>query len=75
MALILLGALLFLGGVLFIALQPLKGRLSRARRVGPGRGGTTLEPERPARGFDMKSNWPGLALIAAGTLLMLIASF
>jgi hypothetical protein len=28
-------------------------------------------PPRPAAGFGLRSNWPGIALIALGTILML----
>ena len=35
-----------------------------------GRGGT-LEPLKPGRGFEIRSNWPGLALIALGAVLLL----
>jgi hypothetical protein len=30
-----------------------------------------LEPRRPARGFGLASNWPGLALVALGAVLLL----
>lgn len=74
MALILLGAFLFLAGVLFMALQPLKGRLSRFRRLGAQRNSVTLEPEKPGRGFDIRSNLPGLLMVAAGSVLLLIGA-
>ena len=51
MTLILVGALLFIAGVVYTALQPLKGRLSRPRTVSPTPDGKTLEPERPGRGL------------------------
>ena len=67
MTLILVGALLIIGGVLFMAAQPiLRGRLSRVRRVSTARPGNTLEPEAPARGFSFSANWPGLLMIAIG---------
>jgi hypothetical protein len=71
MTLILLGALLFISGIVLIALQPLKGRLSRARSVSPTPQGKTLEPERPGRGFSLSSNWPGLAMLVVGGILLL----
>lgn len=74
MALILLGALLVVAGVLFMALQPLKGRLSKLRRLGPRRDSVTLEPEQPGRGFDIRSNVPGLAMVAMGAVLLLIGA-
>lgn len=75
MVLILLGALLFFAGLVFIFVQPLKGPLSRPRSTSPTAQGKTLEPERPGRGFDLKSNWPGLVTMGLGaTLLLLWAS-
>jgi hypothetical protein len=38
------------------------------------RASNTLEPRRPGRGFGMKFNWPGLAMVAAGFLLLLIGA-
>jgi hypothetical protein len=70
MTLIWLGALLVFGGVLQMAFQPIwRGRLSgRARlRSGPN----TLEPERPGSGFEIKSNWPGLVMVALGAASLL----
>ncbi|MGY3614995.1 hypothetical protein [Bradyrhizobium sp. USDA 10063] len=70
MTLIWLGVLLVFGGVLQMAFQPIwRGRLSGGRRLGSDR--DTLEPERPASGFEIKSNWPGLVLIALGAAFLL----
>ena len=74
MLLIWIGALLILGGVLFLTIQPLRrGQLSgsflRAKKSID-----TLEPSRPATGFGIRSNWPGLALVALGAVLMLAAA-
>jgi hypothetical protein len=75
MAMIWIGALLILGGVVYTAIQPMmKGRMSRVRPVSPVRPGNTLEPERPARGFGLHSNWPGLAMIAVGALVLLASA-
>jgi hypothetical protein len=74
MVLILLGALLFFAGLIFIFLQPLRGHLSRARSTGPSSQGKTLEPERPGRGFDLRSTWPGLATMGLGAALLLMAA-
>src|SRR5258705_6581898 len=61
MTLIWLGVFLVFGGVLQMAYQPIwRGRLSGGRRLRSGRTSDTLEPERPASGFGIKSNWPGL---------------
>jgi hypothetical protein len=80
MTLVMIGALLVVGGVVFMAAQPMwRGRLSSVKRRGqevseePGPVGATdtLEPRRPARGFGLKANWPGLAMVAAGAILLL----
>ena len=72
MTLIWLGALLIICGVVYAAAQPiLQGRLSRLRPVSPTRPGNTLEPERPAKGFGLRSNWPALLMIGLGAILML----
>lgn len=70
MTLIWLGVLLVFGGVLQMAFQPIwRGRLSGGRRLRSGR--DTLEPERPGSGFELKSNWPGLVLLALGGAFLL----
>lgn len=74
MTLISLGALLVLIGVVYMAGQPLWGRLSGGRRSRSGKPSDTLEPPRPARGFGIESNWPGLALVAVGAVLLLAAA-
>jgi hypothetical protein len=80
MIMIFAGAALVIIGIVFMAAQPLwRGRLSRepepenAETLSP-RASNTLEPRRPARGFGMKFNWPGLAMVAAGFLLLLIGA-
>ena len=71
MTLIWLGVILVFGGVLQIAFQPIwRGRLSGRTRL-RSRPSDTLEPERPAGGFGIKTNWPGLALIALGAAMLL----
>lgn len=72
MVVILLGALLVFGGVLYLAAQPIwRGRLSAVRR--PSKAATpTLEPAKPGAGFVFKDNWPGLALILLGAILLLM---
>jgi hypothetical protein len=72
MTLIWLGVLFVFGGVLQMAYQPIwRGRLSGGRRLRPRRPSDTLEPERPASGFGIKSNWPGLAMFALGAAFLL----
>ena len=71
MILIWAGALLFVAGVVFLVIQPLRrGRLSGGRIASSG----TLEPRRPAGGFDLGANWLGLALLALGALLLLVGA-
>jgi hypothetical protein len=75
MTLVLLGALLILAGIVFMAAQPIwRGRLSGGRRLRSGPPSDTLEPPRPARGFGIKSNWPGMALVVLGGVLLLIGA-
>jgi hypothetical protein len=70
MTLIWLGVLLVFCGVLQMAFQPIwRGRLSGRTRLRSGP--NTLEPERPASGFGIKSNWPGLAMLALGAAFLL----
>lgn len=70
MTLIWLGVLLVFGGVLQMAFQPIwRGRLSGGRRLRSGQ--NTLEPERPASGLGIKSNWPGLVMVALGGAFLL----
>ena len=76
MTLILLGALLLVTGVVFIFTQPLwRGRLSGGRLLRSAQPSDTLEPQRTASGFGIKSNWPGLVLIALGAVLLLAGAF
>ena len=74
MSLILLGTSLILIGVVSMAGQPLwRGRLSGGKRTQAGAPSDTLEPQRPIRGFGFRSNWPGLALFAAGAVILVAA--
>ena len=76
MTLIWLGALLVFVGVLQMAFQPIwRGRLSGRSRLRSERpSDNTLEPTRPAAGFGIKSNWPGLLLVALGGAFLLAAA-
>ena len=72
MAVIWLGALGVLGGVLFLVYQPIwRGRLSDAKRKPSELPHNTLEPRRPGAGFGLKANWPGLVFIVLGGILLL----
>ena len=70
----LLGALLVIGGLLFMASQTiLHGRLSERRRRAMGTD-VTLEPRERGGGFGLATNWPGIALMAFGAGLLLAAA-
>ncbi len=66
-----IGALFFVAGVIYLAAQPIwRGRLSSPKPSNAPVGGTTLEPPKPGAGFGLKSNWPGLAAILLGCVLL-----
>jgi hypothetical protein len=82
MLVIWLGALLVLGGLLFMSAQPVwRGRLSDARRIRTYSAERrdsmephTLEPRQPGAGFSLRANWPGLVLIVLGGILLLASA-
>ena len=75
MTLIWLGVLLVFGGMLHLAFQPIwRGRLVVEVGFAPSDPATPLEPTRPAAGFGIKSNWPGIALVALGAAFLLAAA-
>jgi hypothetical protein len=65
-----LGALLVLGGVLYMARTAIwRGSLSGPDPSGPVRG--TLEPPRRSLRFlGLATNWPGILLMAIGAILL-----
>ena len=68
------GALLVIGGLLFMASQAVRrGRLS-GRRSPSGQATDTLEPRDNTEGLGLRKNWPGLALVALGSFLLLFGS-
>ena len=72
MTVIYIGALLVIGGMLSMAYKAIwQGRLSGASRRDAMVKSTTLEPQGRSAAFDPKANWPGLSLIALGTILLL----
>ncbi|MER8623105.1 MULTISPECIES: hypothetical protein [unclassified Mesorhizobium] len=84
MAVILIGALLIVAGIVYMALAVLnRGRLSNptpfpARPGGPtpnlATPGPTLEPRHRGLGFlGLSQNWPGLLMIGIGVVLLLSA--
>jgi hypothetical protein len=69
---IFVGAVLVLSGVMLLAAQPVRrGQLSG----GQLRSAHTLEPLRPALGFGIRPNWPGLAMVVLGGALLLGGAF
>ncbi|WP_214470859.1 hypothetical protein [Mesorhizobium sp. dw_380] len=80
MAIILIGALLTVGGVVYMANAALRrGRLSGPTPAASDRSmpnlatsGPTLEPRRRGLGFlGLSQNWPGLLMMAVGIILLL----
>ena len=71
MMVILLGALLVFGGVLYMVRAVIwRGSLSGPDSGRPVRG--TLEPRRRGVGFlGLGTNWPGILSIAIGAILLL----
>lgn len=73
MVVVWLGVALLVLGLLYMAAQPMwRGRLSDRRS--PPVAGETLEPRRPGAGMGVRSHWQGLALAAAGALLLLLSA-
>jgi hypothetical protein len=66
-----LGALLFIVGLVYLASQSIwRGRLSNPHPATPGPL-RTLEPDRRGLRFlGLQQNWPGLAVMAIGLLLL-----
>jgi hypothetical protein len=79
MAVILIGALLTVAGVVYMASAALRrGRLSGPAPAASDRmpnlatPGPTLEPSRRGLGFlGLSQNWPGLLIVGAGLMLLL----
>lgn len=70
-----LGALLVLGGILYMARTAIwRGPLSGRDSSQPPR--DTLEPPRRGLGFlGVGTNWPGIVLLAIGAVLLVSAGF
>jgi drug/metabolite transporter (DMT)-like permease len=67
----LLGALLIVAGIVFLAVQVTRhGPLSSAKR-GPRGVPQSLEPRQQGPVIDVKANWLGYVLIALGALVLL----
>jgi hypothetical protein len=67
-----LGILLVIAGVLYSAGQVLwRGPLSGGQRLRSGDVKTLEPPRGPARSLGLAREWPGLALIGLGAILLL----
>jgi hypothetical protein len=67
---ILIGAALIIGGLLFLFTSALRRKPSNPHQMLP-QGSTTLEPRRQGLRFlGISQNWPALAVIAIGVLLL-----
>jgi hypothetical protein len=68
----LLGAILLLGGLVYMAWAAInRGRMSDPRANPNDAGKRTLEPRHRGLGFlGWRANWPGLVLTALGGLLL-----
>jgi hypothetical protein len=71
MLVIWLGMLLLIGGLVLMAGPPIwRGRLSGRRPRSPVTR-DTLERREPGAGFGLARNWPGIAMVALGAILLL----
>ncbi|MCJ9673042.1 MULTISPECIES: hypothetical protein [unclassified Neorhizobium] len=71
---ILIGAALIIGGLLFLFSSALSRRPSDPHQM--PQGGSTLEPRRQGLRFlGVSKNWPALAIIAVGALLLAIGGY
>ncbi|MDC7742469.1 hypothetical protein [Rhizobium binxianense] len=71
---ILTGAALIIGGLLFLFSSALGRKPSNPHQL--PQGGTTLEPRRQGLRFlGLSKNWPALAIIVAGALLLAVGGY
>lgn len=71
---ILIGAALIIGGFLFLFSSALGRKPSHPHQV--PQGGSTLEPRRQGLRFlGISQNWPALAVIAVGALLLAFGGY
>ena len=74
MAMVVLGALLVVAGVVYMAQQALwPGRLSSVKPPSAP-DADTLEPRSKSVAFDLRANSPGIALFAIGGALLLFGA-
>jgi drug/metabolite transporter (DMT)-like permease len=75
MALILIGVLLIIAGVVLATLKTLKrGRLSQSREPGSGEQRDTLEPTGKGDRLALQADLPGIGLCILGAILILAGS-
>lgn len=76
MLIIWLGGGLLIAGLLFLAAQAIwRGQMSEAPQERPVSSENTLEPpHRGVRFLALGPNWPGLAMMVAGAVLLLIGA-
>lgn len=75
MALIAIGALLIIAGIIVAANATLKrGRLSQAEQPISHAPRDTLEPSGQGRRLSLKADLPGLAMIALGAILLFLGA-
>lgn len=74
---ILIGALLVICGLLYMLREALGGRrLSEPHRSSENGVGPTLEPPQQGLAFlGLTRNWPGLALMAVGAILLIFGAY
>jgi uncharacterized protein YjeT (DUF2065 family) len=70
------GAILVVGGIIYMAFEALWGkRLSGPTRTVGGQARGTLEPRPQGLGFlGLTRNWPGMALLVVGAVLLLFGA-
>ena len=70
-----LGAVLVVIGVVLMAVSTLRrGRLSEPKARAPESPPDTLEPSGRGRRLSLRADLPGISLVAAGAVLLLIAA-
>jgi hypothetical protein len=69
-----IGALLLIGGFLLMARTAIfRGELSEPHAAASDPSGPTLEPyHRGLRFLGVKQNWPGIAMVVVGALMLLV---
>ena len=75
MALIIVGALLVIAGVVVATISTLRrGRLSEPQSLDPDTPRDTLEPTGRGRRLSLRADLPGIALAGIGVLILIIGA-